>query len=69
VPSGPAVREIPVVIRNQVLDELGFIDQIKKLRGDDLAEFYRTAAARAVEFADSKAIDEWRGMLQKRLAA
>ena len=32
-------------------------------------EFYRTAAARAVEFADSKAIDEWRGMLQKRLAA
>ena len=69
VPSGPAGREIPVVIKNQVLDELGFIDQIKKLRGDDLAEFYRTAAVRAVEFVDSKAIDEWRGMLQKRLAA
>ena len=66
---GLAVRAIPVVIKNPVLDELGFIDQIKKLRGADLMEFYRTAAARAVEFADSKAIDEWRGMLQKRLAA
>ncbi len=66
---GLVAREIPVVIKNPVLDELGFIDQIKKLRGADLTEFYRTAAARAVEFADSKAIDEWRGILQKRLAA
>ena len=66
---GLAVRKIPVVIKNQVLDELGVIDQIKRLRGADLMEFYQTAAARAVEFADSKAIDEWRGMLQKRLAA
>jgi hypothetical protein len=69
LPSGPAIREIPVVIRNQILDELGFIDQIKKLRGADLTEFYRTAAARAVELADPKTIDEWRGMLQRRLAA
>src|SRR5208282_1367413 len=61
---GFTAHEIPVVIRNAVLDELGFINQIKKLRGADLTEFYRTAAARAVEFADSKAIDEWRGMLQ-----
>ncbi|MGD0253463.1 MAG: U32 family peptidase [Verrucomicrobiota bacterium] len=68
VQPGLAVREIPVVIENQVLNELGFIDQIKKLRGADLTEFYRTAAARAVKFADSKAIDEWREMLQKRLA-
>jgi hypothetical protein len=35
----------------------------------DLTEFHRTAAARAVKFVDSKAIDEWRGTLQKRLAA
>jgi hypothetical protein len=35
----------------------------------DLTEFHRTAAARAVKFVDSKAIDEWRGMLQKRLVA
>lgn len=66
---GLTAREIPVVIKNQVLDELGFIDQIKRLRGADLMEFYQTAAARAVEFTGSKAIDEWRGMLQKRLTA
>ena len=66
---GFAAREIPVVIRNAVLDELGFIDQIKKLRGAGLAEFYRTAAARAVEFADPNAINDWRAVLQKRLAA
>ena len=69
VSSGPAVREIPVVIKNPVLNELGFIEQIKKLQGADRAEFYRTAAACAVKFVDSKAIDEWRGMLQRRLAA
>jgi len=66
---GLAAREIPVVIRNPVLDELGFINQIKKLRGADLTEFYRTAAARAVEFTDPQAIDGWRAVLQKRLAA
>ena len=66
---GVAACEIPVRIRNPVLDELGFIDQIKKLRGADLAEFYRTANARAVEFADSRAIEQWRAVLQKRLAA
>ena len=66
---GFAAHEIPVVIKNPVLDELSFINQIKKLRGPDLAEFYRTAAARAVEFTDSKAVNEWRGVLQKRLAA
>lgn len=66
---GLAARGIPVVIQNRVLDELGFIDQIKKLRGADLTKFYRTAAARAVICADPKAIDEWRDVLQKRLAA
>jgi len=66
---GIAAREIPVVIRNPVLDELGFINQIKRLRGADLTEFYRIAAARAVEFTDSKAIDGWRAVLQKRLVA
>jgi hypothetical protein len=66
---GIAVREIPVVINNAVLDELGFIDQIRKLRGADLAEFYRTAAARAVTYSNPWVIDEWRGALQKRLAA
>jgi len=69
VSPGLAVREIPVVIKNRVLDELGFIDQIKQLSGASLTEFYRAAAARAVVFPDSKAIDEWRGILQKRLAA
>jgi hypothetical protein len=66
---GLAVREIPVVIKNSVLDELGFIAQIKKLRGAELTEFYRTAAARAVAYPNPKAIDGWRGVLQKRLAA
>jgi hypothetical protein len=64
VQPGLPVREIPVIIKNSVLDELGFIEQIKKLRGADLAEFYRTATARAVTYTDPKAIDEWRGMLQ-----
>jgi collagenase-like PrtC family protease len=66
VQPGLPVREIPVVINNSVLDELGFIEQIKKLRGADLTEFYRTATARAVTYTDPKAIDEWRGMLQSR---
>ena len=66
---GLVTREIPVVIKNPVLDRLGFIDQIKQLSGASLTEFYRAAAARAVVFPDSKAIDEWRGILQKRLAA
>jgi collagenase-like PrtC family protease len=64
VQPGLPVREIPVVIENSVLDEIGFIEQIKKLRGAELAEFYRTAAIRAVSYADPKAIDEWRNMLQ-----
>jgi len=67
--AGIAAREIPVTVKNAVLDELGFIDQIKKLRGADLTAFYRAAAARAVVFADPQTIDEWRGVLQKRLAA
>jgi collagenase-like PrtC family protease len=66
---GFAARTIPVIISNQVLNEAGFIDQIKKLRGADLTEFYRRTTARAVIYTDSKAVDEWRGLLQKRLAA
>ena len=66
---GLAAREIPVLIRNQVLDELGFIGQIQKLRGAELMDFYRTAAARAVEFGDRAAITAWRNVLQNRLAA
>jgi len=69
VQPGLAVRDIPIVINNAVLDDLGFINQIKKLRGADLAEFYRTATARAVMFTDSKAIDEWRCVLQKQVSA
>jgi collagenase-like PrtC family protease len=67
-PQLPA-REIPMVIRNSILDELGFIEQIKKLRGSELAEFYRTATARAVTFADPNLIAEWRTGLQKRVSA
>ena len=64
-----AVREIPVVIRNRVLDELDFIDKIQRLRPAELDEFYRTAAARAVEFTEAKSIEAWRDILQQRLAA
>jgi collagenase-like PrtC family protease len=67
-PQLPA-REIAMVIRNSTLDELGFIEQIKKLRGSELAEFYRTATARAVTFADPKAIADWRKGLQQRVSA
>jgi collagenase-like PrtC family protease len=66
---GLNAREIPVIIRNPVLDELGFIGRIQKLRGAELMEFYRTAAARAVEFGDPATIVGWRDVLQKRLAA
>ena len=68
VQPGIPVREIPVIIKNSVLDELGFIEQIKKLRGEDLVRFYRAAAARAVIYTNPQAIDEWRCVLQERLA-
>jgi collagenase-like PrtC family protease len=67
-PQLPA-REIPMVIRNSTLDELGFIEQIKKLQGSELAEFYRTVTARAVTFADPNLIAEWRKGLQQRVSA
>jgi len=66
-PGIPA-QEIPVIIKNSILNELGFIGQIKKLRGADLAGFYQTAAARAVIYANPQAIDEWRSLLQARIA-
>jgi collagenase-like PrtC family protease len=66
-PGSPA-QEIPVNIKNSVLNELGFIEQIKKLRDADLAGFYQTAAARAVIYANPQAIDEWRSLLQARIA-
>jgi len=66
---GVAVREIPVFIKNRVLDEVDFVDQIRNLRGADLMKFYRTTAARAVVFEDMPAIGKWRETLQKRLAA
>ncbi len=62
-------QEIPVVIRNSVLNELGFIGQIKRLRGAELMEFYRAAAARAVCYTKPEAIAEWRRVLQARMAA
>jgi collagenase-like PrtC family protease len=69
VQPGVPVQEIPVIIKNSVLDELGFIGQIKRLRGEDLANFYRDAAARAVVCTNPQAIDQWRTVLQARLAA
>jgi collagenase-like PrtC family protease len=66
---GLPVRDLPVAIENSVLDELGFIEQIKKLRGADLTGFYRTAAARAVTYQEPKAISEWRSMLQEQALA
>jgi hypothetical protein len=69
VQPGVPVQEIPVIIKNSVLDELGFIGQIKRLRGGDLANFYRDAAARAVVCTNPQAIDQWRTVLQARLAA
>ncbi len=69
VQPGLPAREIPVVINNSVLNELGFISQIQKLRGGELLRFYRTAAARAVVFTNPRVIDEWRGVLQTRMTA
>jgi len=69
VQPGIPVQEIPVIIKNAVLDELGFIQQIKKLRGEELVNFYRSAAARAVVYTNPAAIDEWRDVLQARIAA
>jgi len=69
VQPGIPAREIPVLIKNSVLNELGFIEQIKKLRGADLTGFYQTAAARAVVYANPQAVDEWRSVLQQRLWA
>jgi collagenase-like PrtC family protease len=69
VRPGAPVQAIPIVIRNSVLNEIGFIEQIKKLRGAELAEFYRMAAARAVTCTNPQAIDEWRRVLQERVAA
>jgi collagenase-like PrtC family protease len=69
VQPGIPVQEIPVSIQNSALDELGFIQQIKKLRGADLAGFYRTAAARAVIYTNPQAIDQWCNVLQARILA
>jgi hypothetical protein len=69
VQPGIPVQEIPVIIKNSILNELGFIGQIRKLRGAALAEFYRTAAARAVIYTQPQAIEAWRSLLQARIAA
>jgi collagenase-like PrtC family protease len=69
VQPGIPGQAIPIVIRNPVLNELGFIRQIQKLRGVDLAAFYRTAAARAVIYTDPPAIEGWRRLLQRQMAA
>jgi collagenase-like PrtC family protease len=69
VQPGIPVQAIPVVIPNAVLNELGFIGQIRKLRGAALVEFYRTAAARAVVYTQPQAIEAWRSLLQARIAA
>lgn len=65
---GLPVEEIPVVISNSVLDELDFIQQVKKLRGEALIQFYRQAAARAVIYQNPTVIDGWRNVLAARLA-
>jgi collagenase-like PrtC family protease len=65
---GLPVGDIPVAIRNSVLDEVGFMNQIRKLRGSALAEFYETTVARAVTYTDPRAIAEWQVILQESLA-
>jgi collagenase-like PrtC family protease len=67
-PGAPA-QPIPVIIRNSVLTELKFIEQIKKLRGAKRAEFYTRAAARAVSVTNPQAVEEWLSVLQARIAA
>jgi collagenase-like PrtC family protease len=69
VQPGVPVQEIPVIIQNSVLDELDFIQQVKKLRGEALVDFYRRAAARAVIYTNPPVIDEWRSVLEERIAA
>jgi len=69
VKPGIPVQEIPVIIKNSVLDELGFIEKIKKLRGAELAQFYQTAATQAVIFTNPAAIEEWCSALQDGIVA
>jgi collagenase-like PrtC family protease len=66
---GAPVQQIPVVIDNRALDELGFIEQIQKLEGAALEGFYRAAAARAVVFTRPELIAEWLQVLEERIAA
>lgn len=63
--SHPDARsmEVPIVIDNQILDRIGFIDRIKSLRGEELETFYRSAAREAVTYTDPELISQWRGML------
>jgi len=63
--SHPEAREldVPIVIDNQALDRIGFIERIVELRGEELEEFYRSAAEKIVEYTDPQAIDQWRRLL------
>ncbi len=69
VKPGAPVEEVPVIIDNRALDELGFIEQIKRLAGAELEAFYRSAAVRAVVFTQPGLIAEWCRVLEERIAA
>jgi len=64
--SHPEARslEVPIVIDNQALDRIGFIERIGELRGEEREEFYRSAAEKIVEYTDPQAIDQWKRLLQ-----
>jgi collagenase-like PrtC family protease len=56
--------EVPIVIDNRALDRIGFIERIGELRGEELEEFYRSAAAEIVTYTDPRVIDQWRRILR-----
>ena len=63
--SLPQYRDlaVPVVIDNQALDRMDFIEQIKTLTGDELEAFYHRAVEHAVSFPDPDIIDTWKQIL------
>ena len=64
--SCPQARDmaVPIFIDNQALDRIGFIENIRTLRGDELDAFYRRATSQAVSFTDPHLIDRWKELLQ-----
>ena len=54
---------VPVVIDNQGLNRIEFIEHIRTLSGDELEDFYHWAVEQAVSFPDPEVINIWKQLL------